>query len=196
VLVADTWNHRVIASHGAHDDSLLEPPPEGWYGPRAVAVAADGWVVVSDTGHHRLVLYAELDGAPHTVLHEGDGWDELLEPGGVAWLGDGSLVVCDTGHRRLLQLDRSGRLQREVVLPDAWPDYYSRPQIAALSDTLWLVSDTPQAALWLVRSQRVMRIPFDADGAAPTGVAWDLDTRTLAIGDLAGRVWLLEVADE
>jgi len=193
LVVADTWNHRVLVSAADGTVSELSAPDDGWYGPRSVAVSDEGWIVVSDTGHHRLVLYDEGRDRPRIVLNAGTAWGELLEPGGLEWLSDGSFVVCDTGHRRLLHLDRDGRLRAEVALPDAWTDYYSRPQIAALDDATWLVSDTPAGALWLVRSGRTTRLPWP--GAAPTGVASDRRAGALAVADLDGRVWLLEVGD-
>jgi uncharacterized protein (TIGR03663 family) len=193
LVIADTWNHRVVVS-GADGAAVgLPAPDDGWYGPRSVAVADDGWVVVSDTGHHRLVLYDDGRERPRIVLTAGTAWGELLEPGGVEWLSDGSMLVCDTGHRRLLHLERDGRLLGEVALPEAWTDYYSRPQIAAIDEATWVVSDTPGGALWLVRSGRPMRLPWPGDG--PTGVAYDRESRTLAVADLGGRVWLLEVGD-
>lgn len=193
LVVADTWNHRVLVTAADGAVSELSPPDDGWYGPRSVAVSGEGWIVVSDTGHHRLVLYDERRDRPRIVLTAGTAWGELLEPGGVEWLSDGSFVVCDTGHRRLLHLNRDGRLRAEVALPDAWTDYYSRPQVAALDDATWVVSDTPAAALWLVRSGRAARLEWP--GAAPTGVAYDRRARMLAVADLGGRVWLLEVTD-
>lgn len=192
LLIADTWNHRVLVRDEAREREL-PAPADGWYGPRSIAVASDGWLAVSDTGHQRLVLYEDVDSPPATILSSGS-WGDLLEPGGVAWLPEGGLIVCDTGHHRILQLSRSGSLEDEIALPDAWSDYYSRPQIVAIDGDLWIASDTPGRALWKIRSGAVTRIPFDADGASPTGVAWDHDSQTLVVGDLAGRVWLLEVA--
>jgi uncharacterized protein (TIGR03663 family) len=194
LVVADTWNHRVLIAGGDGVARELPKPEEGWYGPRSVAVSADGWLAVSDTGHHRVVVYDPERDRPRRVVAAGDAWGELLEPGGVGWLSDGSLVVCDTGHRRLVHFEREGRLRQVVPLPEAWPEFYSRPQIAVVDDATWLVSDTPAGALWLVRSSEVIRLDWPDGG--PTGVAVDPVTGTLAVADLGGRVWLLGVGHD
>lgn len=197
VLVADTWNHRVVRVEvDGGTVTELEPPPEGWFGPRSLAVSAAGWIAVADTGHKRLVLYPPDLGSP-AVLSTGRGWGGLVEPGGVAWLDDATLVVCDTGNRRILALGRDGVLRREVPLPAAWSDFYSRPQIAVLPGGRWLASDTPANALWLVGpDDRVVRLDLAAAGLAPTGVAYDGARGRLHLGDLSGRVWEVEVPDD
>ena len=194
LVIADTWNHRVLVTDSSGGGTtVLASPDDGWYGPRSVAVAPDGWLAVSDTGHHRVVLYDERRDRPRIALTAGSRWGDLLEPGGVAWLSDGSLVVCDTGHRRVLHLDRDGRLRSEVAMPEAWTEYYSRPQVVAIDDTTWMASDTPAGAVWLIRSGRPERLSWP--DAGPTGIGHDPMAGTVAIADLGGRVWLLEVGD-
>ncbi len=194
LVVADTWNHRVlrVSADGTGLEEL--PVPEGgWYGPRGVAVGPDGSLVVSDTGNKRLVLFGPGGGAPRILGGGGDGPGELDEPVGVAWVDAASILVCDTGNRRLQVFSTGGEVLQVVDLPGAWTDYYSRPQAAVLGPRDWVVSDTPGGCLWRIRDGTVTRLPLDAEGIRPTGVAWDPATRTLAIGDLSGRVWILEV---
>ena len=119
----------------------------------------------------------------------------LDEPGGIAWLDDQALVVCDTGHRRLVVVDRAGAVRREIELPQAWSDYYSRPQATSLGRDVVVVSDTPGKALWLVRGGSVSRLALDAEGIAPTGVDYDAASRSLVVGDLSGRVWWVSVEE-
>ncbi len=189
LLIADTWNHRVLAVGDDGSQLELGAPSGGWYGPRAIAVSEAGRVVVADTGHHRLVLFEPDLGEPRLL----PGTVELLEPGGVAWIGESSLVVADTGHRRLVELDAGdGRLRREVALPDAWSDYYSRPQLAVLPSGAWVATDAPGGALWVVGPDRPHRVVIP--GLVPSGVALDDAGERLMLGLLPGEVLILEVA--
>ena len=190
LLIADTWNHRVLAVGPDGSQIVLPAPPEGWYGPRAIASSGGGRVVVSDTGHRRLVIYGPDLREPR-VLSSGSAEATLLEPGGVAWVGEGSVVVADTGHHRLVLLDvEDGRELRQVPLRDAWSDYYSRPQVAVLSTGEWVATDSPGAALWIVGESAPVRLVIP--GLTPAGVAVDPISGRLAIGDLAGEIWLTE----
>ena len=117
---------------------------------------------------------------------------ELSEPVGVAWLGDDRVVVCDTGDRRLVVIAvDDGGLVDEVSLPQAWPDFYSRPQVAVVREDLWVATDPPQRALWVVRSGVATRVDLGDDGLAPAGVAFR--DQTLWVSDLEGAVWAFEL---
>ncbi len=196
LVVADTWHHRVLEvdpATGAMTE--LPPPPGGWYGPRGVAVRGDGAVAVTDTGNKRLVLYDPGLSKVTIVGTAGSGPGQLNEPGGVAWVSEHTVAVCDTGNHRVQLFSVDGKALRTVALPEAWPDFYSRPQMAVLGASDWLVSDTPGSCLWRIRGDRVERIPLASAGIQPTGLAWDGRTRTLVVGDLSGRLWVLEVPD-
>ena len=196
LAVADTWNHRVLLFNPASGTVRPLPEPvEGWYGPRALAVASDGTLAVADTGHKRIVLADRSAGEPHleSIGGEGSGPGELVEPVGVEWLDTGRLLVADTGNHRLQVLDRAGRAIEEVALPQAWSDFYSRPQVVALGPRRWLVTDTPASALWLVDDGRVRKIDLAASGIAPTGLA--LGGGKLYVADLGGRVWAFSLPD-
>jgi predicted membrane-bound mannosyltransferase len=193
LVIADTWNHRVLVYRP--ETKAVRPlpePPDGWYGPRAVAVAEDGTVAVADTGHKRIVL---ISGGPdpkiETIGREGSGPGELVEPVGVAWLDRRRLVVCDTGNHRLQVLDRRGRALAEVSLPDAWADFYSRPQIFALAEDRWLVTDTPANSLWLVEHGVAQQIDLTDVDIKPSGLA--RKGNILYVADLGSRVWAFEL---
>jgi hypothetical protein len=119
---------------------------------------------------------------------EGSAPGELIEPVGLAWDGPERLVVCDTGNRRLQVLGRDGAPLEVVSLPLAWTDFYSRPQVAVLAPGLWVVSDTPASALWVVRQGVARRVDLRDAGITPTGVA--VGAGSLYIADLGGRVWI------
>lgn len=196
LIVADTWNHRVLVYNPATGAARPLPEPEdGWYGPRSVAVAPDGTVAVSDTGHKRVALISFSGGMPNvaTIGREGSAPGEFVEPVGLTWLDDERLLVCDTGNRRLQVVDRVGRSLRTVALPDAWRDFYSRPQIVALDGERWLATDVPARSLWLVEGDRVRKLDLSAEDITPSGLA--VGRGSLFMADLDGRVWVMKISD-
>jgi len=194
LIVADTWNHRVLVYNPATGAARPLPAPEnGWYGPRSVAVAPDGAGAVSDTGHKRIVLITSAGGAPKlsTIGREGSAPGEFVEPVGATWLDDERLIVCDTGNRRLQVVDRAGTPRVAVALPDAWSDFYSRPQVVALDSGRWLATDVPARSLWLVEGGRPRQLDLSADNITPSGLA--VSDGRLYMADLGGRVWVLDL---
>lgn len=192
LVVADTWNHRVLLFNPASGAARPLPAPEdGWYGPRSVAVAPDGTVAVADTGHKRVALISFSGGEPTvaTIGREGSAPGEFVEPVGLTWLDNRRLLVCDTGNHRLQVVDREGRPLATVALPDAWADFYSRPQVVALDGERWLVTDVPAQSLWLVEDGSVRTINLAADGITPAGLAFA--DGTLYVSDLDGGIWAI-----
>jgi len=194
LVAADTWNHRVLLYNPASGLARPVPTPEnGWYGPRGVSVAPDGTIAVSDTGRKRIVLISVKDGEPRveTIGTGGDGPGELNEPVGLVWLDNERLLVCDTGNRRLQVLDRGGLPLEVVPLPEAWTDFYSRPQVVELSTGRWLLTDVPARSLWLVEDGVAKKIELGEDGITPTGVAHQ--GSTLYVADIDARVWAFDL---
>jgi uncharacterized protein (TIGR03663 family) len=195
MVVADTWGQQAVMTNISGGGSRTLPVPgEGWYGPRGVAVAPDGTIALTDTGNKRVVIFTMVDGVVMAQMtgREGSAPGDFVEPVGIAWLSDSRrLVVCDTGNRRLQVIGRDGGALGEVGLPDAWSDFYSRPQIAVISDGLWVVSDTPGSALWIVRDGVPGRVSLADAGISPTGVA---ATRNgLYVSDLEGKIWIFDL---
>ena len=193
LVIADTWNHRVLVYRP--ESKAVRPlpePPDGWYGPRAVSVAEDGMVAVADTGHKRIVLISG-GGKPKIEIigREGSGPGEFVEPVGVTWLDRHRLLVCDTGNHRLQVLDRQGKALAEVALPGAWTDFYSRPQVLALAENRWLVTDTPAKSLWLVEDGVAQQIDLTDADIQPSGLARFGDT--LYVADFGSRVWAFQL---
>ena len=77
-----------------------------------------------------------------------------------------------------------------IEIPDAWRDFYSRPQVATLDGDRILVSDTPSGSLWLIEGDDVRRLELGEAGIAPTGLAWR--EGVLYVADSNGRVWLFD----
>jgi uncharacterized protein (TIGR03663 family) len=115
VYVADTWNHRIqkftadgefVTMWGTYGvaDSAVGGQGMFW-GPRAVAVDADGLVYVSDTGNKRIQAFTS-DGAFVTQWGGKGTLDgKLDEPVGIAIAPDGRAFVADTWNQRIQVFD-------------------------------------------------------------------------------------------
>ena len=57
---------------------------------------------------------------------------------------------------------------------------------------VWVASDTPGSALWVVRDGTPRRVDLAAAGIAPTGVA--VGAGALYVADLNGRVWVFALS--
>lgn len=128
VYVADTWNHRVqkfdqdgrfLTKWGAFADvkGQLSVQPGSFWGPRDVAVAPDGKVLVTDTGNKRVQVF-DPEGR-FLSLFGGEGTEAgmLREPVGIAVDGDGNVFVADTWNRRIQKLDKDGRPLAQFSAP-------------------------------------------------------------------------------
>ncbi len=125
VYVADTWNHRIQVFDGegnflgkwgegvlvdtGEDATARAAHPFGFYGPRAVAVDAQGNVYVADTGNERILAYrVRLDESGRLTCEylyqwgtAGSAPGQFLEPVGLAVDASGRLYVADAWNMRL-----------------------------------------------------------------------------------------------
>lgn len=125
VYVADTWNHRIQVFDGegnflgkfgegvlvdtGEDAAARAAHPFGFYGPRAVAVDAQGNVYVADTGNERILAYRVRPDESGRLAFEylyqwgttGSAPGQFLEPVGLAVDASGRLYVADTWNMRL-----------------------------------------------------------------------------------------------
>ncbi|MDK1080051.1 MAG: TIGR03663 family protein [Anaerolineae bacterium] len=109
VYVSDTWNHRIqkfssdgssILTWGHYDPSELDLE-YGFYGPRGLAVDAEGYVYVADTGNKRIVVF---DAQGEFISEFGTaGFDpgQFDEPVGITVAKDGTVYVTDTWNKRI-----------------------------------------------------------------------------------------------
>jgi len=130
VYVADTWNHRIqkfdstgrfIAKWGTFADvkGQLGAQPGAFWGPRAVAIAPNGDVLVTDTGNKRVQVF-NSEGR-FISMFGGDGTEpgKMKEPVGIAVDSKGNIYVADTWNRRIQKFDSAGRPLAQFPVP-AW----------------------------------------------------------------------------
>ncbi len=128
VYVADTWNHRIqkfdaegnfLAKWGAFADTggTLGGAFPRFYGPRAIALDADGNLYVTDTGNKRVEKFSP-DGE---LMGQWGGFGALdgqfSEPVGIAIDGQGYIYVADTWNQRIQKFDA------DFNFVMAWPVY-------------------------------------------------------------------------
>jgi len=78
-----------------------------------------------------------------------------------------------------------------VPLPEAWAEFYSRPQVLALDEDRWLVTDVPGKSLWLVTNGVAQKIDLSEADIQPSGLARHGDT--LYVADLGSRMWAFKL---
>jgi DNA-binding beta-propeller fold protein YncE len=187
VYVADTWNGRVESF------SLAGSPKASvtaLYGPRGVAVAPGGAVVVADTGNNRLMFYdAELKEG-RAVGSKGSGPEQFSDPVGVAVGPSGAIYVADVGNRRIQILDGKGRFTGRVAVP-GWTSAGEPFLAVGAGDVLYVSDPDGSAVLALNRSGKVLH-KWEADDAgrklaSPTGLAMDSGKGTLYVVDKAAN---------
>jgi DNA-binding beta-propeller fold protein YncE len=185
--VADTWNGRVESF------SLAGSPKASvtaLYGPRGVAVAPGGAVLVADTGNNRLMIYdAELKGG-RAVGSKGSGPEQFSDPVGVAVGPSGAIYVADAGNRRIQILDAKGRFTGRVEVP-GWTSAGEPFLAVGAGDVLYVSDPTGSAVLALNRSGKVLH-KWEVDDAgrklsSPTGLALDARKGTLYVVDKAAN---------
>ncbi len=138
ILIADTENHvvraimpgglivRIAGSSGGTPGYSTEGGPAAsalLNRPSGVAVAADGAILVTDTGNHRVLRFAPTTTTVSRVAgstptfgagYNGDGIPadtaQLNGPTGVAVAPDGRVLIADTGNHRIRAVDGSGTI--------------------------------------------------------------------------------------
>ena len=126
IYVADTFNHRIqrFDQNGTFQLSWGTPgvsaaPGIGrstiFFGPRAIAIDAQGRLFVSDTGNKRIQVFDKDGNFLAQIGRSGTGDGEFNEPVGVALDVDGNIYVADTWNHRIQVFDSSYKFLR------AWP---------------------------------------------------------------------------
>ncbi len=192
VYVADTWNHRVQVF--THEGELVQiigqsgSPAQGenggglFFGPRDIALLADGGLLVTDTGNHRLQLFDEDGEFVQVIGGQGAFPGQFSEPVGIAVSADGTLVVADTWNGRIQSLTEEFQPNIEFAV-DAWygESINNKPYLATDENNRVYVTDPEGYRILIFDSSglylgRFGQYSTGTDGfALPNGIATDMD---------------------
>jgi uncharacterized protein (TIGR03663 family) len=161
IYVADTWNARIVKldpqgaflaswgigredfgdgrraspTGGTQEQNLARPLD--FFGPRGVAVDADGNVYIADTGNKRIVVTDSDGNYKYQWGYDGSAAGQFNEPIGVAVDENGTVFVADTWNSRVQAFARSENEQIDPLPYAVWripgwqPQTYEDPFIAA-----------------------------------------------------------------
>jgi DNA-binding beta-propeller fold protein YncE len=152
VYVADTWNHRIQkftsegeyvtmwGTHGVQEDAT--GGESLFWGPRAVAIDADGQIYVSDTGNKRVQVFTPE--GQFVTQWGGKGLQEgrMDEPVGLAVAPDGTTYVADTWNQRIQVFDSQQYYVRQWEV-DSWygQSLENKPYLALDAENRVYVTD-------------------------------------------------------
>lgn len=186
VYVADTWNHRVqrfdasgrfLGKWGILGDTQgqVGVGPGQFWGPRDIAIGADGRVYVTDTGNKRIQVFDRAGTFLAAIGGEGPAPGRLREPVGLTWAGD-SLWVADAWNNRVQQLGPDGQPISALPVSGWESQAITNKPYLAVSSSGKIIATAPDAGLVLVldgsSEVRVVSLDSGLRGAAqPTGVA-------------------------
>jgi len=211
VYVADTWNHRIqvfdlegnpLTSWGSFMDTQGEAgaEPGVFWGPRDIALDAEGQVYVADTGNKRVQVFSP--GGEFVTQWGGGGVipGRFEEPTGVAIGPEGSVYVADTWNRRVQKFS-AGTYEPVTEWPiEGWEteSVVNKPYLRADSAGRVYVGD-PEGYRVLVfddAGQFLMtfgQYGFDmASFTLPLGMAFDADDNLYVVDSDNSRVLKFE----
>ncbi|MCC6805697.1 MAG: 6-bladed beta-propeller, partial [Anaerolineae bacterium] len=143
LYIADTWNYLIreftpngslVLSWGqaAQDGAAAQTNPvDGFWGPRDVALDADGNVYVADTGNKRVRVYDANGNFLRDIGSAGSGLGQLDEPSGLAIdTAARRLYVADTWNQRVSVFSLDGAPQFTFPVRGWYEDLGNRPYVA------------------------------------------------------------------
>jgi len=168
VYVADTWNHRIqkfdkdlkyLTQWGKPALDLKNPQPYDFWGPRDVAVDAEGNVWVTDTGNSRVLKFDSNGKHLATLGTPGSEAGQLRDPVGIEVAANGDIYVADGWNSRIQTFDKDLKPLATLPVPGWLPDDPSTmPYLTLLPDGDIIASDPSH--------QRVLRVQSDGNIAA------------------------------
>ena len=147
-----------------------------------IALLADGGLLVTDTGNHRLQLFDEDGNFVQVIGSQGAFPGQFSEPVGIAIAADGTLVVADTWNGRIQRLTEQFQPDIEFAI-DAWygESINNKPYLATDENNRVYVTDPEgyQILIFDFNGQYLGRFGQYSTGtdgfALPNGIATDMD---------------------
>jgi sugar lactone lactonase YvrE len=191
VYVADTWNHRIqkfdangkfITTWGTNGDTrgIAQTSPLLFYGPRAIAIDAQGNLLVTDTGNKRVLKFSP-NGDP-LAQFGGVGADngKFLEEVGIAIDKQGNIFVADTWNLRIQKFDSNFNYITQWAVP-AWDSQsvVNKPYLAVDAEGNVFATDPEGSRVLKFSNDGQLLAVFGTRGAdlssfnLPTGLAFD-----------------------
>jgi DNA-binding beta-propeller fold protein YncE len=209
IYVADTWNHRVQAFNNNGTPKNMwgqfeqigggqSSNPNGFWGPRDIAVDPKGNVYVADTGNKRIRVYDPTGKFLYNIGQGGAAPGQLNEPVGLAInTQTNEIFVADTWNKRINVYDLTGTYRRSWNI-QAWgatTETGSRPYLALDPSGVRVFVTDPDAGRVLVYDQNgVPLLTFGALGNANTYSATNFGTLGGIVIDKQGRLFLADSA--
>jgi len=192
VYVADTWNHRIQkfttegefitmwGTFGATDGTLGTPGV--FWGPRAMAIDAEGNLYVTDTGNKRVQKFSPEGEFLGQWGGFGTSPGQFNEPVGIAIDSDGNIYVADTWNRRVQKFDASFNfLKAWDIFSWEGETVVNKPYLAVGADGRLYISDPEGFRILVYDREGQFVASFGTYGAdaqsfnLPTGVAASAD---------------------
>jgi DNA-binding beta-propeller fold protein YncE len=192
IYVADTWNGRIQVfdaagrflrrwgrfGHAASADPSATPLT--LYGPRGVAIEADGNVLVADTGNKRILRFSPQGEPLQQVGGGGRNPGRFSEPVGVAaGAADGSVWVTDTWNRRIQSFDRRLEPAGQWPVP-GWEGRgaLNKPYLTVAPSGVVYAGDPERSRIYVFGAGgrldvAIKLVPSGPDGSLPLGLAID-----------------------
>ena len=205
LYVADTWNLRIqrfspegafeLAWGASLDARLPNRNPIGLFGPRGIAVEADGSIVVADTGHHRLLRFSPEGVLMGELGTPGVNPGQFQEPVAVLPGADGDLWVTDTWNGRIQRISAANVPLGEISVPlSMWStrDSNDKPFVGGVSGGLVVTDPLHGRIVFFGLDGELLGYQdltaFHEAGQVPpipVGIAVDGLTETIVVADAA-----------
>lgn len=229
LYVADTWNARVVkigpdgewlATWGVGEEERSgrsftdtggtqagnAAKPLGLYGPRGVAVDAQGNVYIADTGNKRIVVTDAEGQFLYQIGYAGSEPGAFNEPTSVAVDRDGNVYVADTWNGRVQVFQPQAGEQQVAPVPIAtwrvsgWaPNTYEDPSIAVSPNGQVYVSVPLQKRVLAANLRGDIALRWGGPGEdlaslnAPSGIAVGPDGDVYVVDRDSARVLRFEI---
>lgn len=201
IFVADTWNGRIqvfdnegrfITKWGAFSSTGGELTDAfALFGPRGLAIANDGNLLVADTGNKRIIKFTPDGQLVQQIGGGGVVGGRFEEPVGLAVSPlDGSVFVADTWNHRIQKLTPALEFIAEWPVP-GWEsqDIVAKPYIAVAGTGDVYITDPALYQALVYNQNGEIKASFGKFGTdsnrfdLPTGIAFDPATNTVVVSD-------------